>query len=188
MAGGGTIAILLADGFEEVEAVTPADFLRRAGLDVRLVGVTGKCVTGGHGITVATDVTLEDLGGEPDVLILPGGSRGAENLAASSRTLELIRSMHARGKLVAAICAAPAVVLQRAGILGGRRVTCYPGFEKDLTGCTFSEERVVVDGNIVTSRSPGTAAEFSLKLVELLAGAEKAHDIEMGTLQKAGAT
>ncbi len=187
MAQGGTIAILLADGFEEVEAVTPADFLRRAGLDVKLVGVTGKTVTGGHGITVGADMLLEDLREEPEVLVLPGGARGAENLAASSRTRELIRSMHARGKLIGAICAAPAVVLQPTGILAGRRVTCYPGFEKDLRGCTFSEERVVVDGTIVTSRSPGTAAEFSLKLVELLAGPEKAESIHAGTLQRAEA-
>lgn len=178
------VAILLADGFEEIEAITPADFLRRAGLEVRLVGVTGRNVTGGHGITVSADVTLEDLGEEPDAVVVPGGGRGAENLAASALSLELIRRLHAAGKIVAAICAAPAVVLRKAGVIAGRRVTCYPGFENTLTGSTFSEERVVVDGNVVTSRAPGTAAEFALKLVELLAGKEKAESMRSGTLER----
>ena len=178
------VAILLADGFEEVEAITPADFLRRAGLDVRLVGVTGRQVKGGHDIVVSSDMTLEELRGDPDVVVVPGGGKGAENLAASAPALALIRRMHADGKMIAAICASPAVVLHKAGILAGRRVTCFPGFEGRLTGCTFSEERVVVDGNIVTSRSPGTAAEFSLALVELLVGKEKAESIRDATLEK----
>jgi 4-methyl-5(b-hydroxyethyl)-thiazole monophosphate biosynthesis len=178
------VAILLADGFEEVEAITPADFLRRAGLEVRLVGVTGREVRGGHDITVKADLMLAELGSDPDVVVVPGGARGAEKLAASTATLDLIRRLHAAGKIVAAICAAPAVVLHRAGVIAGRKVTCFPGFEKQLVGCTFSEERVVVDGNIVTSRSPGTAAEFSLKLVEMLVGEKKAEEIRAGTLQK----
>jgi protein deglycase len=178
------VAILLADGFEEVEAVTPADFLRRAGLEVRLVGVTGRTVTGGHGITVAADMGLEDLREEPDAVIVPGGGRGAENLAASAGSLDLIRRTHAAGRIVAAICAAPAVVLRKAGVIAGRRVTCYPGLENTLAGATFSEDRVVVDGNVVTSRAPGTAAEFALKLVELLAGKDKADAIRTGTLER----
>ena len=179
------IAILLAEGFEEVEAVTPADFLRRAGLDVRLVGIAGRQVKGGHDITVAADTTLAELTAEPDVLIVPGGGKGADNLAASRPVMDLIRSMHAKGKLIAAICAAPAVVLHKAGVLAGRRVTCYPGLEKKLTGCTFSEERVVVDGNIITSRGAGTSAEFALAVVERLAGEAKASEIHRGTLQRA---
>ncbi len=177
------VAILLADGFEEVEAITPADFLRRAGLDVRLVGITGRQVRGGHDITVTADTVLAELTQEPDALIVPGGGKGAENLAASTATLELIRAMHAKGKLIAAICAAPAVVLHKAGVLAGRRVTCYPGLETRLTGCSFSEERVVADGNIITSRGAGTSAEFSLKIVERLAGEAKAREIHRGTLQ-----
>lgn len=178
------VAILLADGFEEIEAITPADFLRRAGVEVRLVGVTGREVTGGHGITVSTDMRLEELREEPEAVIVPGGGRGAENLAASAGSLDLIRRLHGAGKIVAAICAAPAVVLRRAGVIAGRRVTCYPGFEDTLAGSTFSEERVVVDGNVVTSRAPGTAAEFALKLVELLAGKDKAETIRAGTLER----
>jgi 4-methyl-5(b-hydroxyethyl)-thiazole monophosphate biosynthesis len=178
------VAVLLADGFEEVEAITPADFLRRAGVDVRLVGLGARRVTGGHGIVVHAELTLPELSPDPDVLVVPGGGKGAENIAASEAALELVRRLNARGKIVAAICAAPAVVLQKAGVLAGRRVTCYPGFEKQLEGCTFVDERVVVDGNIVTSRAPGTAAEFALALIEILAGREKAASIRSGTLQK----
>lgn len=177
------VAILLADGFEEVEAITPADFLRRAGLDVRLVGLTGRQVRGGHDIVVSADTTLAELTQDLDALIIPGGGKGAENIAASPPALDLIRKTHGSGKLVAAICAAPAVVLHKAGILAGRRVTCFPGLESRLTGCTFSEERVVVDGPVLTSRAAGTSAEFSLAVIELLVGKVKAEEIRVGTLQ-----
>ncbi len=178
------IALLLADGFEEVEAITPADFLRRAGVEVRLVGIGGSVVTGGHGIAVTADTTIDEISEIPDGIIVPGGMPGAENVAASEKALELIRNTFDAGKLVAAICAAPAVVLQKAGVLTGRKVTCYPGFESRLDGCDFSAERVVIDGNLITSRGPGTAAEFAVKLVETLVGAEAASDIHRKTLQK----
>lgn len=179
------VAILLADGFEEVEAITPADYLRRAGLEVRLVGLAGRQVKGAHDVTVTADLTLRELTKDPQAIIVPGG-RGAETLAASAPVLDLIRRLHSAGRTVAAICAAPAVVLHKAGILAGRRVTCFPGLEKHLTGCTFTEDRVAVDGNVVTSRSPGTAGEFALTLVEILAGKEKADSIASGTLQRVG--
>lgn len=177
------IALLLAQGFEEVEAVTPTDFLRRAGLDVRTVGIDGKRATGAHGITLEADVALGDLQAEPDAIVVPGGMPGAENIAASDAALGLIRSVFDKGGIVAAICAAPAVVLQKTGILRGMRVTCYPGFEDRFSGCTPVDERVVVDGNVVTSRGPGTAAEFSIKLIELLAGKQSASEIHRRTLQ-----
>ena len=177
------IALLLAQGFEEVEAVTPADFLQRAGLEVRIVGIGGKRITGAHGITLEADVTLRDLREEPDAVVVPGGMPGAENIAASQAALDLIRRIFSAGGTVAAICAAPAVVLQKTGILQGKRVTCYPGFEDRFRGCTPLEERVVVDGSVVTSRGPGTAAEFSVKLIELLAGKESASEIHRRTLQ-----
>jgi 4-methyl-5(b-hydroxyethyl)-thiazole monophosphate biosynthesis len=178
------IALLLAPGFEEVEAVTPIDFLRRAGIEVRVVGVEEALVEGSHGLVMKTDCILSDFTEDADGIVIPGGMPGAENIAASEIALELIRDLHTRRKWVAAICAAPAVVLMKAGILEGRTVTCYPGFEERFSGCTFSEERVVVDGNLVTSRGPGTAAEFSLKLIELLAGTEAAQEIHRRTLQK----
>ena len=178
------IALLLAHGFEEVEALTPVDLLRRAGLDVRLVGVGATVVQGGHGIRVEADTTLDDLDiDQVEGLILPGGGEGTENLARSKGVLDLVRELFARGNLVAAICAAPAVVLQGTGVLKGRRVTCYPGFEDRLSGCSFLEDRVVVDGNLVTSRGPGTAAEFSLALIEILVDRGAAEEIRIATLQ-----
>ncbi len=177
-------ALLLAPGFEEVEAVTPADFLRRAGVEVRLVGVGGRLVEGNHGIALQADTTLEELAEEPEGVILPGGMPGAANLAASAGVLSLIRRLHAQGRLVAAICAAPAVVLEPAGVLAGKRATCFPGFEERLTTARFSEGRVVVDGNVVTSRAAGTAAEFAEKLIELIAGRAKALEVHRRTLQR----
>jgi 4-methyl-5(b-hydroxyethyl)-thiazole monophosphate biosynthesis len=177
------IALLLASGFEEVEAVTPADFLRRAGLEVKVVGIGGKMIAGSHGIAWQADTAIEDLQEEPDAVVVPGGMPGAENVAASDAALDLIRRVFDAGGTVAAICAAPAVVLQKTGILQGKRVTCYPGFEDRFSGCTPLQDRVVVDGNVVTSRGPGTAAEFSIKLIELLAGKESASEVHRRTLQ-----
>jgi 4-methyl-5(b-hydroxyethyl)-thiazole monophosphate biosynthesis len=179
------IALLLAEGFEEVEAVTPADFLRRAGVDVQLVGIGGRTIRGSHEIVFEVDKTIDEVDvGDIDGVILPGGMPGAENIAASGKALALVRKAYEQGKLVAAICAAPAVALQRTGILEGKRVTCYPGYESKLEGCTFVEDRVVVDGNLVTSRGPGTAAEFAEKLIEILVGEESARDVHVKTLQK----
>ena len=177
------IALILAPGFEEVEAVTPVDFLRRAGVDVKLFGIGAKRIAGSHGIVVEADAALEELARTPAGLIVPGGMPGAANVAASEKALEVIRGVFAAGGLVAAICAAPVVVLQEAGVLRGRRVTCYPGFENRFRGCTCVEDRVVVDGNVVTSRGPGTAAEFAVKLVEILKGPAAA-EIFQKTLQR----
>lgn len=177
-------ALLLAPGFEEVEAVTPADFLRRAGVEVRLVGIGGRLIEGGHGISVQADLEIGELPAEVEGVIVPGGMPGAANIAASPAAMALIRRLHEQGRLVAAICAAPAVVLEPAGVLKGRRVTGFPGTEGDIMSARFVQNRVVVDGNLVTSRGPGTAAEFALKLIELIAGREKALEVHRRTLQK----
>jgi len=178
------IAVLLADGFEEVEAVTPIDFLRRAGIDVVTAGVTGKTVTGAHGVKISADAAVGGLPAGLDGVVLPGGMPGAQNIADSGEAVDLIRKILAAGKLVGAICAAPAVVLGAHGLLQGRRFTCYPGFERDVRGASFTPDRVVADGNLITSRGPGTAAEFALALIEKLAGREEAEKIRKGTLQK----
>ena len=177
-------AVLLAPGFEEVEAATPIDFLRRAGLDVIVAGVGETSIEGAHGLTFLADTTVEELSPDLDAVVVPGGMPGAANLAASSAVGALIKGMFTRGKLVASICASPAVVLSPLGVLEGKKTTCYPGFEKDLTCGTFSEERVVHDGNVITSRGPGTAAEFSLKIIEYLSGEQAARGIHEATLQK----
>jgi 4-methyl-5(b-hydroxyethyl)-thiazole monophosphate biosynthesis len=170
-----TACVLLADGFEEVEAVTPIDYLRRAGVDVKILGVTGKTVSGSHGIRIETESGTEGFAKDYDCIVVPGGGRGADNIAASPSAAYLIKRHFGAGKLVAAICAAPAVVLHGAcGILQGRRFTCFPGLEAKVSGAEFSEERVVVDGNLITSRAAGTAGEFAAAIVRQLLGEEAA--------------
>jgi 4-methyl-5(b-hydroxyethyl)-thiazole monophosphate biosynthesis len=173
-----TACVLLAEGFEEVEAITPIDYLRRAGIDVRVLGVSGRTVVGSHDIKIDADQGPEGLTGDYDCVVLPGGGRGADNLAASPSVVELVRRQFRAGKLVAAICAAPAVVLHGAcGILQGRRFTCFPGLESKVTGASFSEDRVVVDGNLITSRSAGTAGEFSAAIAQALVGADASREL-----------
>ena len=173
--------VLLAEGFEEVEAVTPVDYLRRAGVEVATVSIGGKPLAlGSHGIPVQADRVLaspEKQGGfDPadwDAVILPGGGRGADNLAASAAVGGLVTAMAKAGKLVCAICASPAVVLAPLGLLKGRAFTCFPGMEERVSGAFWKEDRVVVDSNLVTSRGAGTAGEFAVAIIgALLGGAE----------------
>jgi 4-methyl-5(b-hydroxyethyl)-thiazole monophosphate biosynthesis len=171
---GKKVLLVLADGFEEIEALTPVDMLRRAQVDVVIAGLSGMEQTSARGVRVGCDALFSDVRSSAasfDALILPGGGKGADHLAASESVRAFLLEMHASGKLVAAICAAPAVVLARAGVLDGRTATCYPGMETGFgIKTTFSDQPVVVDGNIVTSRGAGTALAFSLTLVELLCG------------------
>lgn len=177
------VALLLAEGFEEVEALTPADLLRRAGIEVLLTGVTDSSVRGGHDITVEADVTLDELDPEGlDGIILPGGMPGASHIAASPQAMKLIKRVYNDSEMVAAICAAPAVVLGAAGLLEGREYTCYPGFEAKVKGARYSKDRVVKDSNVITACGVGAAAEFGLALIEYLAGKEKAREIKEKTL------
>ncbi len=176
--------VLVADGCEEVETITSIDFLRRAGIEVVATGVTARDVVGGHDIRINTDMTADDIMGEFDAVVVPGGDAGAHNIADSETAMGIIKKMHADGKLVAAICASPGVVLGSTDILKGRRFTCYPGYQDRVSDATFSEDRVVVDGNIITSRGPGTAAEFSIAVVEYLVGEKAAEDLHQRTLQK----
>ncbi len=172
------VLVVLADGFEEIEAITPIDVLRRAGLDVVIAGVGKKEIPGAHGIKITADVVLEQFQGLPDAIVLPGGLPGAENLAKSAALEQLIRKMDEAKKMIGAICAAPSLVLAQKGFLEGRKATCYPGFEKNFGGkTTFSPDRVVRDGNLITSRGPGSAFEFALELVEQLVGAQAAEKL-----------
>lgn len=181
------VAVLLAEGFEEVEAATPIDFLRRAEIEVTVTGVTGEKVAGARNVTLVADQGISEImknRDDYDGVIIPGGMPGAENIAASEDAKGFIKTMYDAGKLVAAICAAPAVVLGPLGVLQGKQATCYPGFEEKFTNVTFKPKRVVIDGNIITSRGPGTAAEFSLEIIRYLAGKEAAEKIRSATLQK----
>ncbi len=177
------VAVLLADGFEEVEGLTQVDFLRRAGIDVVVTGVTGKQVTGGHEIRVDTDMTIDGLVGEFDGVVIPGGMPGASNVAESDVAGAFIRSIFDKGGLVAAICAAPAVVLEPLGVLKGKKATCFPGFEHRFQEAEFVTDRVVIQENVITSRGPATAGEFAVTLVRYLAGDEAADELWERTLQ-----
>lgn len=174
------IVLLLADGFEEIEALTPVDILRRAGVDVRTVAIAAREVVGAHDIRVIADMTADELDmAEVEGVIFPGGMPGSLNLDASPVTDVIIDAVNSRGGRIAAICAAP-IILGCRGLLDGRRATCYPGFEDELRGAILSTAPVVTDGNITTSRGMGTALAFSLELVRLFVGADKARDISAG--------
>lgn len=176
------LALLLAEGFEEVEAVTTADYLNRAGIDVKLAGVGGSLIKGAHGITLKTDMEIKSLPEDLEGVILPGGMPGSKNLAKSEKVISLIKSLNKQKKLVCAICAAPAVVLLKAGVLGGKKVTSYPGYEDKFTESTYLENSVVADGNIITSRSAGTAPYFAFKIIETLKGREAASKVQQAVL------
>ncbi len=166
------ILIPLADGFEEIEAVTTIDVLRRAGLDVTTMGLAGTMVRGSRGVSVIADKKISDVNDiekEFDALVLVGGSPGYANLGKSNRILDVIRRFDEKKKTIAAICAAPSL-LQKAGILQNRKATIYPGMEREIA--RPREGRVVVDDNIITSQGPGTAMEFAFKIVETLLGPE----------------
>ena len=156
------VYVLLAEGFEEVEALTPVDLLRRAGVETRLVGVTGATVCGARGINVVTDLSMDEVDlAKADMLVLPGGMPGTVHLGEDDTVSQVIREFAKEGKLVAAICAAPSV-LGQAGILNGKKAACHPGFEEKLTGAEVFFSPVVCDGNVITSRGMGTAVPFGL--------------------------
>ncbi len=161
--------VILAEGFEEIEAVTPVDVLRRAGVNVVTAGLHSKNVRGSRRVVYIADMLLEEYSGTPDVLILPGGVQGADNLHKVSRVTEWILKMRKQDKYIAAICAAPAVVLAPTGVLDHRTATCYPGYEKGWGALIqHQSQAVVVDGKFITSQGPGTALEFSFAVIEQL--------------------
>ena len=180
-----SVLVPLADGFEEIEAVTVIDLLRRADIEVVVAGLGSGPVTGSHGITVQTDTTLaEALERDYDMVVLPGGLPGADHLEADQRLRELLVEMARSERFTAAICAAPKV-LAAAGLLENRTATSFPGFLSPLSipGLTVSDAPVVIDGKIITSRGPGTAMDFALTLIETLGGPGKRADVE-GRLQR----
>ena len=172
------VLVPLAEGFEELEAVTIIDILRRAGIEVVVASLAGSPVAGAHGIRLAADTPLDALAGQEfDMIALPGGMPGAEHLKKDARIAGIIQRLHETGRPVAAICAAP-MVLAAAGVLDGRRATSYPGFLKDAPGTTVVNESVVVDQGVITSRGPGTALDFALALVAELSGPAVRQQVE----------
>ena len=172
------VLVPLAEGCEELEAVTIIDLLRRAGIEVTTAGLTPGIVKASRGVQLVPDVTLDvALQDDYDMVVLPGGMPGAANLKADPRIIQLLKDMAAAGKYTAAICAAP-MVLAEAGVLSGKQATCYPGFLDTLPEITISSAAVVQDGKVLTSRGPGTAMDFALALVETLVGADKRQQVE----------
>ena len=205
------IAVFLAPGFEEIEALTAVDYLRRAGADVVTVSVPEdgcpkieKIVTGSHNIPVTADMLLKDFIDTLnidllDAIYLPGGLKGSKNLAENQFIFQLITKMERKGKIVAGVCATPAVVFAPTAILSGRNWTCYPGMENELSDYCGSETRAkalvensrhipdvpyVFDNNLLTGRGPGTTEQVVMKFIELLCGESVAKKIHDGTCQR----
>ena len=176
----------LADGLEEVECLATADVLIRAGVKVKLVSITGKKeVKGAHGFGIHADTLLHEIDPmKADLLFLPGGMPGTMHLLENETVNAVIRKFAEEGKLVAAICAAPSV-LGAAGLLEGKHATCHPGFEEKLTGATTSEDEVVVDGNIITSRGMGTAIPFAFEIVRYFTDDETVEHVRQGLVYRA---
>ncbi len=179
------IAVHLADGFEEIEAISIIDVLRRADLDVVTVSVTGKLeVNGAHQIKILADELFDHVDySRISMIVLPGGMPGASNLNAHEGLKSQIVKFNAENRLLAAICAAP-LVYGNLGILNGKQAVCYPGFEKYLEGAEVLDNPVVESGNVITGRGPGVAIQFALKLVEKLVSAEKAEILASQMLVK----
>lgn len=169
------VFIFLANGFEEIEALTVVDILRRANVEIGTVSINGnQYVTGSHQITVKADHIFEQIEfNTADMLVLPGGMPGTKHLGAHEGLDQLLKRFHAEGKKLSAICAAPSVLGEK-GLLKGREATCFPGFEAALEGATVKSSSVVEDGNIITSKGMGTALDFSLALVKDLVGEAEA--------------
>lgn len=168
--------VFMADGCEEIEALTPVDLLRRAGIDAYMVSIMGrKTIEGAHKIKIEADLLFEEADfSEGDVFMLPGGMPGTTNLASYESLIQLLKDKNNEGKRLAAICAAPAVVLGLNDFLQGREAVCYPGLEDKLLGAEVLDLPVVTDGNITTSRGMGTSIAYGLELVRILKGEEAA--------------
>lgn len=189
------IAVFFADGFEEIEALTPVDYLRRAGLNVIMVQVPSSTtkeknvVTSSHNVKVITDMTLEEFfdeykGSCPDCCICPGGLNGAKNLGANKELLHFMEDSYLTGHFIAAICASPALVLGKTNILKDKYWTCYPGMEIETKREYMENHKdlpFLTDGTLVTGRGPGASEQFAMELVRIFAGEEKAAEIKKGS-------
>lgn len=170
------VYVLLVDGFEEIEAIEPIDIMRRAGIDVKTVGVNNMTVIGSHGIRISADIPISDVNiDEMDALVLPGGP-GHELLDASEAVHSLIDTANSSEKYIASICAAPSIVGKK-GLLKGKKATCFPGFEDNLYGSIVTSKKVVHDGKFITAKGAGAAAEFGFELVKILCNIEVSENL-----------
>lgn len=189
------VYVFLADGFEEIEALTPVDYFRRAGSNVTTFSIKNQNVTGSHSITVIADKIFSENIPLPDCIVLPGGMPGAKNLSDDEHLISFIKKCYSQNKIVGALCAAPVVILAKTGLLSNHSFTCYPGMQNELhTYCndaTLFEKNVyisnapfVTDGNLVTGRGPGCAEQFSMELIRLVMGREIAEKIRTQSVQR----
>ncbi len=171
-------AIFLAPGFEEIEALTVVDVLRRVKIEIDMISIDAISVTGSHGITITADRLIEDVDEDQyDILILPGGMPGTKNLEKNAQLQDMVSHFYHEKKWIAAICAAP-TILGHAGYLEGRMTCVYPGYEEELLGATIMQDAVVKDGNIITGRGMGCSIPFALAIVAELAGEETANAVK----------
>ena len=181
-----SVLVPIADGTEEMEAITIIDCLRRAGIDVTVASVMDtQQITAANGTRIVADCLIEDCASNSfDMITLPGGIPGANNLADSKTLALLLKDQAQSERWVTAICASPAVVLGAQGLTADKSATCYPGFESGLVegGASVQEDKVVVDGKLITSRGPATALPFALELIAQLCGTEKSQEIAAGLL------
>lgn len=178
------VIVLLAEGFEEIEALTPVDYLRRTGVEVDMVALTEDLIVeGAHGIKVVANKQINEVLDYDNYngVIIPGGLPGATNLRDDNRVIKLVEKFNEKKRLVAAICAGP-IVLARAGIIKERCVTSYPGFQKDLADGKYKQDIIVQDGNIITARGPAIAVYFAIRISEYLQGIEKAEELKKSIL------
>lgn len=173
------VYVFFADGFEEVEALTPVDYVRRAGKKVVTVGVTGKTVTGAHGIPVLCDIAIDEfnMSIDDEGIILPGGMPGTINLENSEKVQAAIDFCAQNKKMIAAICAAPSI-LGHKNLLDKKEAVCFPGFENDLYGAVISDKYAVTDGNIITAKGAGSASDFAFEIIRYLCSEEKSQEIK----------
>lgn len=171
------VLLFLADGFEEIEALTQVDYLRRAGVEITTVGLGGEFVTGTRNIIVKADTTIDkvEYSADIDMVILPGGLGGMKAMKANAKVCDIVKKMNADGKYIAAICASP-TIFAHLDLVRGRKCVCYPGMEDELIGAggIFTDEAVVTDGNMITARAAGASEEFSFELIRLLCDEETA--------------
>ena len=178
------VYIILGKGFEEIEAIAPCDILRRGGVEVKFAGIGGLEITGGNGITVKADCTVEEMDLEAmELIMLPGGLGGVASIRGSETAMHAIRYAYENGKFVTAICAAP-MILAQLGITDGKNATVYPGNEPNMGSANMVDANAVADGKVLTGRAPGAALDFGYLLLETLKGAETAAKIRSGMVYK----
>ena len=178
------VYMILGTGFEEIEAVSPCDILRRGGVQVQFAGIGGTLVKGGNGITVQADCTVEDMDLDAmEMIVLPGGMGGVRSILSSEAAMNAVKTAYEQGKFVTAICAAP-TVLAKLGITDGRHATVYPGMESEMGSAIMEDVNAIRDGRVLTGRAPGAALDFGYLLLEALKGTEVMEKVRSGMVYK----